>query len=245
MPMQKLLETALQTCSDLLPIVLIVLVFQWGILRSRPAQLQRVLAGSAYALAGLILFRLGLDLTLLPLGSDMAQELAGKQGWGALWLVLFAGSIGLVATLIEPTLLAVANRIQDLTGGEMRAWDLRLVVAGGVALGLVLGTARMLLGIPILAFIVPMVLLLLVVGWVSPKNILALSLDTGPMATSVVTVPLIAAFGGSVARTLPGRDPVLEGFGLIFFALMTPVLSLLMFAALKAVLSRKKSREET
>lgn len=246
---QTFFDVALQTCTDVLPIIAIILIFQFLVLRTPPAHPKRLLRGGFHALLGLILFRLGLDGTLLPLGADMAQHLAGATQQSAapligyLWLVLFAGGIGLAATLIEPTLMAIANRIQELTGGEIRAWDLRLVVACGVAMGLCIGTVRIILGTPILLFIVPMVALLLLVSVLAPKNIVSLALDTGPMATSVVTVPLIAAFGSSVARTLPGRDPVLDGFGLIFFALVTPVLSLLMFTTVKRFLPRQERRE--
>lgn len=240
---------ALQTCTDVLPIIAIIGIFQVVVLRAPPAHAKRLLRGGFHALLGLILFRVGLDSTLLPLGADMAQHLAGATQAsttpliGYLWLVLFAGGIGLAATLIEPTLLAIAERIQELTGGEIRAWDLRLVVACGVAMGLCIGTVRIILGTPILVFIVPMIGLLLLISFFAPKNILSLALDTGPMATSVVTVPLIAAFGSSVARTLPDRDPVLDGFGLIFFALLTPVLSLLLFTTVKRLMPRRERSE--
>lgn len=241
-------DIALQTCTDVLPIIAIILIFQFVVLRTPPAQAKRIVRGGLHALLGLILFRLGLDGTLLPLGADMARQLSvATQSTSAplmsyLWLVMFAGGIGLAATLIEPTLLAIAERIQELTGGELRAWDLRLVVACGVAIGLCIGTVRIILGTPILVFIVPMIVLLLLISFFAPKNIVSLALDTGPMATSVVTVPLIAAFGSSIARTLPDRDPVLDGFGLIFFALLTPVLSLLLFTTFKRLMSRKERR---
>ena len=246
---QTFFDIAAQTCVDVLPIIAIILIFQFVVLRTPPAQAKRILRGGFHAVLGLILFRLGLDSTLLPLGTDMAQHLASATQSSAaplisyLWLLMFAGGIGLAATLIEPTLLAIADRIQELTGGEIRAWDLRLVVACGVAMGLCIGTVRIILGTPILVFIVPMIGLLLLISFFAPKNILSLALDTGPMATSVVTVPLIAAFGSSVARTLPDRDPVLDGFGLIFFALLTPVLSLLLFTTVKRLMPRRERRE--
>lgn len=247
--LQAFRDIALQTCSDVLPIVTIILIFQFVVLRTPPAYAKRILLGSLHALLGLILFRLGLDTTLLPLGTDMAQQLASASQSTAkpllnyMWLVLFAGGIGLAATLIEPTLQAIANRIQELTGGEIRARDLRLLVACGVAMGLCIGTIRIIVGTPILMFVVPMVAMLVIFSGLAPKNIVSLALDTGPMATSVVTVPIIAAFGSSVARTLPERDPMLDGFGLIFFALLTPVLSLLMFTTFKRFKSRKERSE--
>src|SRR5690606_19395559 len=235
--MDRFSGTALQTTLDVLPIMLVILVFQLGVLRRKPRNLKTILIGGAYTLVGLILFRLGLEDTLLPLGSSMAQSLVtlgptplvDKQWYDHFWLLLFAGLIGLAATLIEPTLSAVASRVDELTGGEMRAMHLRYVVATGVAFGLMLGTLRILLGIPILFFVIPILALLGLMSINAPKTILPLALDTGPMATSVVTVPLIAAFGIAVADTIPGRDPILDGFGLVFFALLMPVLSVLLF----------------
>ncbi len=251
--MDRYTTTALQAVIDVLPIVLVILFFQIGILRSKPHHLRRIALGSSYALIGLILFRLGLDDTLLPLGSEMASALAHhgelpineKQWFEQYWLVLFAGLIGLAATLIEPTLLAIANRVQELSGGEIRAMDLRLVVAGGVAVGLALGTLRIIIGIPILWLVAPMVILTLLMALAAPGNIVPLALDTGPMATSVVTVPLIAAFGSSIAQAIPNRDPVMDGFGLIFFALMMPVLSLLTFTLIKQMLASRNAQKET
>ena len=235
--MDRFSGTALQTTLDVLPIMLVILVFQMGVLRRKPRYLKTILIGGVYTLVGLVLFRLGLEDTLLPLGSRMAESLvnlgtiplADKQWYDHLWLLLFAGLIGLAATLIEPTLSAVASRVDQLTGGEMRAMHLRYVVATGVAFGLMLGTLRILLGTPILFFVIPILALLGLMSIHAPKTILPLALDTGPMATSVVTVPLIAAFGIAVADTIPGRDPVLDGFGLVLFALLMPVLSVLLF----------------
>ena len=239
--LERIGSTSLQIALDVLPIALVILFFQAGILRRYPTHLRRILIGIGYTLLGLTLFRLGLEDTLLPLGESMARQLVShgdtalesKTWLDYLWLLAFAGSIGLAATLIEPTLIAIAQREQDLTGGQMRAWDLRLVVSVGVALGLILGTGRILVGIPVLALAIPMILLTAILAFKAPKFIVPLALDTGPMATSVVTVPLIAAFGIAVARTLPDRDPVLDGFGLVFFALLTPVFSLLAFTSIR------------
>src|SRR5690606_17626224 len=178
----------------------------------------RILVGSIYMLLGLTAFRLGLDSTLVPLGRAMAEQLllsgttplAEKTWYQHGWLVLFAGLIGLAATLIEPTLIAVGSRVQELTAGELRGLHLRWIVAIGVALGMMLGSLRILLGIPILSLGIPLILLTGVLAFFAPKNIVPLALDTGPMATSVVTVPLVAAFGITMATVLPGRNPALD-----------------------------------
>lgn len=244
--LERFLSTAFQTLQDVLPIVLIILFFQVVILRRYPANLKRILIGSLYMLLGLTTFRLGLDNTLIPIGRAMAEQLllagetplAEKAWYQHGWLLLFAAMIGLAATLIEPTLIAIGNRVQELTAGELRAIHLRWIIAVGVALGMMLGSLRILLGIPVLALGIPLLLLTGILSFLAPRNIVPLALDTGPMATSVVTVPLVAAFGITMATILPGSDPIQDGFGVIFFALLTPVLSLLIFTLLRRLIRR-------
>lgn len=233
-----LLAMIRDTLLDVLPIVLVIVFFQFLLARRPPHNWRRVLVGALYAVVGLVLFRLGLEDTLVPLGRTMADQLASlgdtplaeKAWYNHLWLVLFAASLGLAATLIEPTLSAVAAKVDDLSGGELKARHLRWTVAAGVAVGLALGTFRILIGVPILSFILPVIAALLLFSWRAPKPMVPLALDTGPMATSVVVVPMVAAFGVAVAQVIPGRDPVLDGFGLIFFALVMPVLAVQLFA---------------
>jgi len=246
---ERFFLTGYQTLQDVLPIILIILFFQVVILRRYPTHLKRILMGSVYMLLGLTAFRLGLDSTLVPLGRAMAEQLllsgttplAEKTWYQHGWLVLFAGLIGLAATLIEPTLIAVGSRVQELTAGELRGLHLRWIVAIGVALGMMLGSLRILLGIPILSLGIPLILLTGVLAFFAPKNIVPLALDTGPMATSVVTVPLVAAFGITMATVLPGRNPVLDGFGVIFFSLVMPVLSLLIFALVRQLKQQQQT----
>lgn len=234
---EAFLKTGFNTVLDVIPIVLVVLAFQFGLARRPPAHARRVLVGAVYALVGLIVFRLGLEQTLVPLGGSMADQLAhygdtpivDKAWYQHLWLVLFAGLIGFAATLIEPTLSIVADRAQDLSGGEFKARHFRWVVAAGVACGLALGTFRIIVGHPILWLILPIIGLLILLSLKTPKAIAPLALDAGPMATSVVVVPLVAAFGVAVAQVIPDRDPVLDGFGLVFFALLMPVVGIQLF----------------
>lgn len=248
---ERLQMVLLQIGADVLPILVVVLVFQAGIIRRKPAHLRHILVGGGYMLLGLALFRLGLEDTLLPLGGLMADQLVHLDGAPAqtdwrqqLWLVLFAGAIGLAATLIEPALMAIGKQVQELTGGGLRAGALRVVVALGMAAGLMLGTLRLITGIPLLMVIAPLLVVTGLLCRLAPRSIVPLALDVGPMATSVVTVPLIAVFGVTVATSLPGRDPLMDGFGLVFFALLTPVISLLAFSWLQRRHLNKRAVKE-
>lgn len=241
----------LATLRDVIPVAIVVAFFQLVVVRRSPAALASILIGIGYVLVGLALFRVGLGLSLLPVGSFMAEQLAraGVAGGGDaeaawhdyLWLYLFVAAIGLAATLIEPSLKAVAERVRALSGGAIHPWSLRLVIAAGVALGL-LGTLRIVLGLPMEYVLVPLLAAIAILAFSAPRAIVPLALDSGSMATSVVTVPMISAFGVTLAATLPGRDPLTDGFGLILLALLVPVASLLVFAQVHA--ARRSPPEE-
>jgi hypothetical protein len=235
---------ALATLKDVVPVAIVVAFFQLVVVRRPPANLTGILIGVGYVLLGLTLFRVGLSLSLLPVGSFMAEQLTragaargadAAAGWhDYLWLYLFVAAIGLAATLIEPSLKAVAERVRAITGGAIRPWSLRLVIASGVALGLLLGTLRIVVGFPMEYVVVPLLAAIAILALSAPRAIVPLALDSGAMATSVVTVPMISAFGVTLAATVPGRSPLTDGFGLILLALLLPVVSLLAFAQLQA-----------
>jgi hypothetical protein len=237
-----------QTIIDILPIIVVIAAFQALAFGGPPPRFWRTLLGLAAIVVGISLFRAGLGLSLVPMGDNLAERLAGRVAapefstfFAALALVAFAASLGLAATMIEPTLIGVANRVRDLTGGGLRPLSFRLVVATGVALGLALGTFRVLAGFPYLYLFAPLLLLIGILAVLVPRSFVPLALDSGPMATSVVTVPIIAAFGASLARHLPGRDPLTDGFGLVLLALLTPVACLLLFAQVRLVLDRRRN----
>lgn len=251
MTLQVLQHAFVATLLDLVPVVVVVLIFQGLVLRQPVPRARMILIGMGHVVIGLTLFRLGLELSLLPVGSAMAERLAsiGRDGTsgggpGYLWLYAFAAAIGFAATLVEPTLTAVADRVQALTGGELRALVLRVVVAIGVAIGLAIGSARIVAGVPLQYLLASLLLLTLLLSLRAPRPILALAFDTGPMATSVVTVPLIAALGVGAATAIPGRTPLVDGFGLVVLALLAPVISVLALAQLQALLERMRSGGE-
>lgn len=247
MSLAELWAAALATTLDLAPIALIVVIFQALILRERPPRLRALVIGAAYVFLGLTLFRLGLETAVIPAGGLMARQLAELGGTGGrwrdwLWLYAFAAAIGFAATLVEPTLIAVARRVHDLTGGAVRSRHLRIVVAIGVAAGLTVGCLRIVIGVA-LEHVVAVVLLVVVVqSWFAPRAIVPLAYDTGAVATSVATVPLIAALGAGLAQAIPGRTPLVDGFGLVVLALLGPVVSLLTFTTLQARRRRGRGR---
>lgn len=244
------LGESLQTAVDLAPIILIIGVFQLWIVRQPIARPRRMLVGLAYVAVGLTLFRLGLELSLIPIGRDMARllvtaafEAGAADWWDYLPILAFAGLIGFTATLIEPTLIAAADRVSDLSGGALRARRLRMVVASGVALGLILGTLRIVTGVPLAYLLTGIASVLIVLALTAPRTIVPLALDSGGIATSVVTVPLIAAYGLAVAESMPNEATAADGFGLVVLALLSPVVLLLAYAQLQALISKKRSGE--
>lgn len=243
-----LFDSFRQTIFDVLPIAIVIGGFQLLAFRSAPPRFGRLLVGIGSVVAGISFFRAGLDLSLVPMGGQLAQSLVQRVAspehptfLNALWLVCFAASLGFAATLIEPTLTGIALRVQELTGGALRPFGFRLVVAIGVASGLALGTIRILAGFPYVYVLAPLLALIAVTAILTPRSFVPLALDSGPMATSVVTVPIIAAFGASLARHLPGRDPVADGFGLVLLALLAPIGCLLVFAQVRLIADRRRN----
>lgn len=240
-----LLRQAAGSLFDLVPIVVVILVFQLGILRRPLPALPRLAAGLGYLILGLTLFRIGIDEALVPVGRDMARQLADAAfaAGGSLFhlvpLLAFGTLIGFTATLIEPTLTAAARRVEDATGGALRAFTLRLVVAAGLALGLLLGSLRIVYGIPLAYLLLAICVLLVPLALTAPRTIVPLALDSGGIATSVVTVPLIAAFGVALAEAIPRETGPADGFGLIVLALLGPPVLILAMAHLKRALARR------
>ncbi len=232
-----------QTAVDLAPIVLILGFFWARFMRSDRAIARRTLIGALHLAAGLTLFRIGLEGTLLPLGSELAMALSERAVLRAdaisfTALVGFAVALGGAAALIEPTLAATADRVRDLSGGAVRPMALRVAVATGIGLGLGLGVLRLILGIPLGLVLAPLVLLAAALALAAPRALVPLAFDSGAIATSVVTVPVIAAYGVAVADTLPDRTALADGFGLIVLAMIGSAVTVLGVALIEARLRR-------
>lgn len=243
-----ILRELIQTVLDLVPILAVIVVFQLVLVRRALPNLGRILIGLAYVGIGLALFRIGVSESLIPVGQDIARQLVTtgyRDGQvdrlGYLSILAFATLIGFTATLIEPTLIATAERVEDLSGGAIQAWTLRLIIALGVAVGLLLGTLRILHELPLSYTLVSVVVVLIGLAAGAPRRIISIALDSGAVATSAVTVPLIAAFGLAVAEAMPNDATAADGFGLIVLALLMPAVLLLAFARIYTLLKQKRT----
>ncbi len=240
------ISTLLGTVRDVLPIVLVVVVFQFLVLRRSLANPARVLTGFLFVLLGIALFLIGLETAIFPLGRGMAEQLitqateGGGPGWlGYGWLYLFAFAIGFSTTMAEPSLIAVAIKAGEISGGSVGVLGLRIAVALGVAVGITLGVYRIIYGLPIHWFIIAGYIVVVIQTATAPRTMVPLAYDSGGVTTSTVTVPLVAALGLGLAGAVPGRNPLIDGFGLIAFASLFPIIAVLAYAQISVYMSRK------
>ncbi len=241
----------LATCQDILPIAVIIIGFQLLVIRKPLANPKKTLIGFIYVLLGIAFFLEGLDMALFPLGKLMAKQLTSTEflginpheyilNWSAyFWVYVFAASIGFATTLAEPSLLAVAIKAEQISGGTIQAWGLRIAVSIGVAFGIALGTFRIVTGFELYVFIVIGYVLVLIQTLFAPKFIIGLAFDSGGVTTSTVTVPLVTALGLGLAQAVPDRNPLIDGFGLIAFASLFPIITVLGYAQLAAWRSKR------
>lgn len=243
---KHLLHTGLLTVLDILPIIVIIFGFQLLVLRQKVPNLKSVLVGFAYVLAGLTLFLVGLEEALFPLGKLMAQQLTDPEFISAAavtsvqalhwnnytWVYLFAAAIGFSTTIAEPALIAVAIKANQVSAGAISVWGLRIAVAIGVAAGITLGAFRIITGTPLHYYIITGYVIVVFQTLFAPRMIIALAYDSGGVTTSTVTVPMVTALGLGLASTIPGRSPLLDGFGLIAFASLFPIMSVIGYAQL-------------
>ena len=235
-------DTTTSTMRDVLPIALILFAFQFGVLRRPLPQPRKLLLGFACVILGLTLFLLGLEQALFPIGRLMAEQLThhefvgispgdGLVSWDSyFWVYVFSMTLGFSTTLAEPALMAIAIKAEELSGGAIRANGLRIAVAIGVAVGLAIGVWRIILGAPIQYFIITGYMVVVIQTLFAPRIIIALAYDSGGVTTSTVTVPLVAALGLGLAESIPGRSPLIDGFGLIAFAALFPIMAVLAYA---------------
>ncbi len=236
-------EILIATCRDVLPIILLIVSFQLLVLRQPIPHLRRLIVGGVYVVIGLSLFLIGLDKALFHLGNIMATQLSDPAfiyGPGEMvtrvdwkeygWVYLFAAMIGFSTTIAEPSLIAVAFKANEVSAGTIKQWGLRITVAIGVAIGISLGTFRIVTGTPLYIYILVGYVIVIVQTIFAPKNIIALAYDSGGVTTSTVTVPLVASLGLGLSATVPGRNPALDGFGLIAFASLFPIITVMGYA---------------
>jgi hypothetical protein len=254
-----LLSTGLSTITDVLPIAAIIFGFQLLVLRQKIPNLKSVMIGFAYVLVGLTLFLVGLEEALFPVGKLMAQQLTDPafisgtvdtigralQWDDYAWVYVFAAAIGFSTTIAEPALIAVAIKANQVSTGAISVWGLRIAVAVGVAVGIALGAFRIVTGTPLHYYIIAGYIVVVIQTLFAPRIIIALAYDSGGVTTSTVTVPLVAALGLGLASTIPGRSALLDGFGLIAFASLFPIMSVIAYAQIGVWWVKRQQRKQT
>ena len=233
----------LTTSRDVLPIIVLIIFFQLIVLRQPIPHLRRLVAGGVFVVLGLALFLAGLEKALFPLGKIMAAQLSDpafiygteeaviRADWKDYgWVYLFGAMIGFATTIAEPALIAVAFKAGEVSAGTISQWGLRITVAVGVAVGISLGTFRIVSGTPLFIYILVGYIIVVIQTIFTPRKIIALAYDSGGVTTSTVTVPLVAALGLGLSATVPGSNPALDGFGLIAFASLFPIITVMGYA---------------
>ena len=252
--LEALTVALLGTIWDVLPIAAIILGFQVLVIRRSIPNPKRIAVGFAYVLVGMALFLTGLEQALFPLGRLLAHELThpsvlsgvtaddavGIVWHRYLWVYLFAALIGFSTTIAEPALIAVAIKAHSVSGGAVSTWGLRIAVAIGVAVGIALGTYRIVTGTPLHYYIMAGYLIVIIQTFFAPRAIVPLAYDSGGVTTSTVTVTVVAALGLGLASSVPGRNPLVDGFGLIAFASVFPIIAVLAYAQLSALRNRRR-----
>ncbi len=250
------LESVVGTVLDVLPIAIILFVFQLFVLRAKVPRLRQVMIGFVYVIIGLALFLVGLEKALFPLGEVMAQQLTDPAFVGRVkgaledgldwhdygWVYAFAAAIGFATTVAEPALIAVSIKASEVSGGSLSAWGLRLAVAIGVAASIAVGAFRIITGTPLYLYMIVGYLVVIAQTMMAPKSIIPLAYDSGGVTTSTVTVPLVTALGLGLASTVPGRSPIIDGFGLIALASLFPMITVMGYAQLAGWAERRRRK---
>ena len=218
---------------DLTPIIVVVVFFQIVVIRQPFPQIGEIIFGFVFVLIGLMLFVEGLEIGLFPIGETMAYALAKKGS--LLWLLVFSFALGFSTTIAEPALIAVAKEAALISSEagmiensqktmNLYAMGLRVTVAFSVGLAIVIGVLRILKGWPLYYLIIGGYILVMLMTIIAPREIIGLAYDAGGVTTSTITVPLVTALGVGLASVIKGRSPLVDGFGLIAFASLLPMI---------------------
>lgn len=231
--LQALFRDAVNSLRDLLPIVIVIGVFQLLVIRQPVEGLVTLVAGGLMVVAGLAFFIFGLRLALFPIGEGLANSLATKGS--VFWLIVFAFLLGFGTTVAEPALIAVAAEAASVAASadviantqdaiDDYAFGLRMTVALAVGFALILGVFRIIADWSLPMLIIGGYVLVVVLSNFAPPEIIGIAYDSGGVTTSTVTVPLVTALGVGLAESIKGRNPMVDGFGLIAFASLTPMI---------------------
>jgi len=231
--LKAILNPLFDSLRNLLPIILVIGFFQFAVLQQPIPNFGEIVLGVVFVIIGLTLFVQGLNIGLFPIGETMAYEFASKGS--IFWLLSFAFALGFGTTVAEPALIAVASEAAKIaaTGGMIAASEesmasyaqgLRLTVALSVGFAIMIGVFRIIKGWPIQYLIVVGYTGVVIMTFFAPKEIIGIAYDSGGVTTGTVTVPLVTALGVGLASSIKGRNPMIDGFGLIALASLTPII---------------------
>ncbi len=241
--MHRFSTIALGSIRDLLPIVLVILFFQLFVLDRPIGELAALIDGFVAVVLGLTLFTYGLELALFPMGETLAYALARRGS--VVWLVVFAFLLGFGSTIAEPAVTAVSGEAaatsaaagfiaDDEAARGLFALGLRISIALAVGCALILGVLRIIAGWSLVKLIIGGYAIVVVITFFAPAEIVGIAYDSGGVTTSTVTVPLVAALGVGLASSIGGRNPMTDGFGLIAFASLTPMIFVMAYGMVVA-----------
>lgn len=240
--LKRFFKLIISSCFDLMPILIVVLLFQLLVIRQPLPDVGQLISGSVMVILGLTFFLLGLEQSLFPIGEAMAVALARKGN--VFWLLLFSFCLGFGTTIAEPALFAITQKAAEIAGNDNLiensltakadyALALRLTVAASVGVAIVLGVLRILLGWPLHYFIIGGYVIVVAMTPFAPAEIVGIAFDSGGVTTSTITVPLVTALGIGLANSIKGRNPVTDGFGLIAFASLLPMIFVMTFGIVR------------
>jgi len=226
---------------DVLPIIITILFFQYLVLRRGLSNPRKILFGFALVVLGLYAFVVGLKLGLFPIGTSMARQLMSMEGY--LFVYFFAFMIGFATTMAEPALIAIGHQAEQAAAGTINGNAIRIIVAVGVAVGITLGVHRIISGDSIHHYIIGGYILVIILTALAPRYIIPLAYDLGGVTTSEVTVPLVTALGIGLASSIEGRNVLIDGFGLIAFASIFPIVTVMSYAIIVEMLAKQRKTD--
>lgn len=220
-------DAFIHALKNLLPIVVVVVIFQTFVLQSLPKDTLSISIGLFVVAIGVALFLRGLELSIFPVGKSLSNQFTKR---GSLWILLsFGFALGFSAVIAEPALIAVAEQAQEISQGRIDALILRFLVATSVGFVVALGVFRILFGYPLHWFMIIGYLVVVLITFFTPAEIVGLAYDSGGVTTNIVTVPLIAALGIGLASSIRGRNPLIDGFGIVAMAVMVPMITVQLY----------------
>lgn len=236
--LRALMKSMMGSVRDLLPIIMVITFFQLIVLQQPIPNFLDIIIGTLFVILGLTFFIYGLEMGLFPIGESMAYAFARKGS--VVWLLVFSFALGFGTTVAEPALIAVASEASRMaaSGGiientqqamEDYAFGLRMTVAVSVGVAIVMGVFRILKGWPLHYMIIGGYILVVIMTMFAPKEIIGIAYDSGGVTTSTITVPLVTALGVGLASSIKGRNPMSDGFGLIAFASLTPMIFVMIY----------------